>query len=274
MGRKISSVALLMVLTITGFAQTEVKKLDRSKKFYAYWGWNRSSYTKSDIRVYGGDHDITLYDVEAKDLQSKFDLKTYFFVTRISIPQTNLKVGYYLNEKYSVAAGFDHMKYKIVNGQTAKVTGTIDRDGSPFKGEYNNQDVVISNEFLRYNHTDGLNYVFGEINRHDEWLDLAKSRFRVSSEVGVGAALLRPRTDVVFLGSKGPNVYHNAGYGVNAKVGLNILLFNHVSIMSEVKPGYINMQHIQATAKKDGHAAQHFGFLQYNILLGATFGFK
>jgi len=272
--KKVCSVAILLVLAMAGMAQSEVKKLDRSKKFYAYWGWNRSSYTKSDIRVFGDDHDITLSDVEANDLQSKFDLKTYFFVTRISIPQTNLKVGYYLNEKYSVAAGFDHMKYKIVNGQTVKVSGTINRDGSPFNGNYDNQDVVITNEFLRYNHTDGLNYVFGEINRHDEWLDLAQSKLRISSEVGVGIALLRPRTDVVFLSRKGPNVYHNAGYGVNAKVGVNLLLFNHISIMSELKPGYINMQHIQATAKKDGHASQHFGFLQYNILLGATFGIK
>ncbi|MBO6518084.1 MAG: hypothetical protein JJ975_16215 [Bacteroidia bacterium] len=242
-----------------------------SDKFYLYWGWNRGWYTKSDIRLYGSDHDFTLEDVRAEDLQTDFSVKEYFYITRISIPQTNLKLGYFLNEKYSIAAGFDHMKYRIVEDQSVRITGDIDRVSS-YQGRYENEDITLSRDFLMYNHTDGLNYVFGEFNRHDELFSMVNGKVQLRSELGVSVALLRPKTAVRFLEVKGPNVYHNAGYGVNGKVGLNLLLFRHISLMTELKGGYINMPNIRATANKEGQASQQFGFLQANVLLGATFG--
>lgn len=277
MKKAVLALALLLSLVVDATAQTTSTSRDNSfklgDKFYLYWGWNRSRYTKSDIRLYGTDHDFTMTDVKAKDLQTDFSLKEYFFITRLSIPQTNLKAGYFLNEKYSIAAGFDHMKYKVVNGQSVNIDGRIDRV-SAYKGEYHDTSIVISEDFLHFDHTDGLNYVFGEINRHDQWLNLARGKVRISSETGVGLAILRPRTAVTFLNEKGPNVYHFAGYGVNGKVGLNFLLFRHISLMTEVKGGVINMPNIRATANKDGKAKQHFGFIQANCLIGATFGIR
>ncbi|PKP15076.1 MAG: hypothetical protein CVU07_11630, partial [Bacteroidetes bacterium HGW-Bacteroidetes-23] len=36
-------------------------------KFYLYWGGNRETFSKSDIRFKGADYDFTLYDVSAHD---------------------------------------------------------------------------------------------------------------------------------------------------------------------------------------------------------------
>ncbi len=266
---------LLVISSLGVMAQTTVqtKKLDFENKFYVSWGWNRGWYTKSDIHMVGDDYDFTLKDVSASDRQSEFSLKKYLFLTQFSVPQTNLKLGYYLNKNYSVSVGFDHMKYVVDQYQNTTITGHIDRDGK-YKGVYTNDEINLAYDFLRFEHTDGLNYVFLEINRHDEWLDFAKSKVRVSTMFGAGPALLRPRTDVTLMMRQGRNVYHNAGFGVNGKAGINILLFNHITISSEVKAGYINMPNIHATEIKKDLANQQFGFLQANILMGATFGFK
>lgn len=38
----------------------------------AFWGWNRSGYTKSDIRFSGNGYDFTLNNVVAHDRPTKF----------------------------------------------------------------------------------------------------------------------------------------------------------------------------------------------------------
>ncbi|MFT5512743.1 MAG: hypothetical protein ACI8SE_001141 [Bacteroidia bacterium] len=270
-------VVTLLVVVLTSvplFGQTKKKGLDMGEKWYVNWGWNRGWYTKSDIHMIGNDYDFVLDNVQAKDRQSKFGFKEYLFITQLSVPQTNLKLGYFVNEHYSIAGGFDHMKYVMVRDQTTTITGNINRAGSLYNGSYDNDSIQLGYNFLRYEHTDGLNYVFLEWNRHDEWFNLKKSKVRISSVIGVGPALLRPRTDVTLMNRQGRNVYHNAGFGLNGKLGVNILLFNHFNITSEVKGGYINMQYIQATERKEDIAKQQFGFLQVNIQIGATLGFK
>lgn len=269
---RLLTVMLVLLATIPARAQQTSKEFQLSEKFYLYWGWNRGWYSKSDVHLFGSDHDFVLHDAEARDLQSDFSFRKYFYITSLSVPQTNIKLGYYLNDKYSFAVGFDHMKYKLVQDQVTTITGSIDRPGSKYSGTYNGEDLVLDEHFLTYDHTDGLNYVFVEGNRHDQLFESTGGKFVLSAETGVGLALLRPRTAVRFLDVKGPNVYHNAGYGLNGKVGLNLRVFKHVSIMSELKAGYINMPHIRATANKEGEAEQHFWFLQSNLLLGATFG--
>ncbi|MFT5723376.1 MAG: hypothetical protein ACI9JN_000486 [Bacteroidia bacterium] len=268
-------VFLAVVLTsIPCFAQVNSNKLDLDNKWYVYWGWNRGWFTPSDIHMVGEDYDFVLDNVKAKDRQSTFGIKEYLFITQLSVPQTNVKLGYFLNKHYSVAGGFDHMKYVMIRDQETTITGEINRPGSVYKGTYNQDSIQLGYNFLRYEHTDGLNYVFLEMNRHDEWFDLSHSKIRISSVVGAGPALLRPRTDVTLLNRQGRNVYHNAGFGLNGKIGLEVLLFNHFNISSEVKGGYINMQYIQATERKADRAQQSFGFLQLNIMFGATFGIR
>ncbi|MCB9263098.1 MAG: hypothetical protein H6607_12050 [Flavobacteriales bacterium] len=240
-------------------------------KFYAHWGWNEDWYTKSDIRLHGSDYDFTLYDVKANDRQTPFSWASYFLINQISIPQTNLDLGYYFKENYSISAGFDHMKYVMPQDQTVAITGNISRAGSEYSGIYNNDSIQLTREFLRYEHTNGLNYVFLEINRHDQWLNLFNSNLKIGTSMGISPALLRPRTDVWFLRTHGPNVFHNAGYGINAKLGLNVILWKHFNLTTEIKGGYINMPNIRATADKEDLAQQHFGFLQANFLIGGTF---
>jgi hypothetical protein len=63
---------------------------------------------------------------------------------------------------------------------------------------------------------------------------------------GIGVGLLYPKTNSMLLGKERHDDFHVSGYGVSAKVGLNITFYKHFFIQTELKGGYINMP------KKDG----------------------
>lgn len=243
-------------------------------QFFLYWGWNQDRYTKSDIHFKGDDFDFTLYDVKAVDKQKKFTVDPYLNPLQFTVPQTNFRLGYFINDHYTVSFGFDHMKYVVAQYQTVKITGTISNTVTEYNGVYNNDDIEINPTFLLYEHTDGLNYINAEIRRHDDLFDFNRigvNNILIKMEEGFGFGGLYPKTDATLLSNPRNDEFHLAGYGCGAHVGLNITFFKHFFIQKEVKAGYINMPDIRVTSNKNDKADQHFFFLQSNFVFGANF---
>ncbi len=260
---------LLMVFSFS-FAQEEVLKNMNGKKgqFYFYWGWNEDAFSKSDIHFKGANYDFTLYDVIAKDRQNKFGLNPHFNLGSITIPQYNFRLGYYFHDKYNISIGVDHMKYVVKQLQTVNITGNINT-GSLFDGVYNNDAITIQENFLKFEHTDGLNYLNTEIRRVD---DIARfKKIAISLTEGAGFGVLFPRTNTTLLNKQRYDEFHVAGYGLGAMVGVNVTFFKHFFLQSELKGGFINMPNIRTTMSKTDTASQHFFFVQANIVFGATF---
>jgi hypothetical protein len=65
--------------------------------------------------------------------------------------------------------------------------------------------------------------------------------------------------------------FNVAGYGVSAKVGLNLTFFKYFFIQAELKGGYINMPNIKTTFDNADSASQHFMFFQRIIAFGGIF---
>ena len=126
------------------FGQKDVipkkKEIVNKGKFFVYWGWNRANYSDSDIHFTGNNYDFTLSDVTAQDRQTPFSFNDYLNPGRITIPQNNYRIGYFLKEHYTISIGVDHMKYVMDADQTVKINGEINT-GSPFDGVYNNDDI-------------------------------------------------------------------------------------------------------------------------------------
>lgn len=93
-------------------------------KIFISWGGNRGYFTNSDIRFKGEDYDFTLYGVKARDKPKGWHMD-YINPSRITIPQTNLKIGYFLSDHYSISIGFDHMKYVMQQDRSVKYSGII-----------------------------------------------------------------------------------------------------------------------------------------------------
>ena len=255
------------------FGQTNVvnSKAYQKGDIYVYWGWNRGFYTNSDIHFKGEHYDFQLDNVVAKDRQSKFNLDPYLNPVKLTIPQTNFRIGYFINDHYNVSFGFDHMKYVVQANQTVKINGEIDNTETVYDGRYENEDIIISPDFLEFEHTDGLNYINLSLRRVDEVLDLNKVKLYVTG--GVDAGVLVPRTDSDFLNFGENDKYHLSGFGGSLVAGLNLTFFDFLFVQSEIKGGYINMPDMRTTSSKLDKASQSFFFGQYNIVIGGIFHF-
>jgi hypothetical protein len=247
-------------------------KTSKKHSIYTYWGWNRSYYTKSNIHFQGRNYDFTLFDVIAKDRQSKFDLKTYFAPRNITIPQYNFRLGYFLNDKISLSFGADHMKYVMQNNEIVKIDGEISQTGTKYDKNYDKEDILLSTDFLMFEHTDGLNYENIELRYHHDLI--VKNKWNLTFLEGIGIGALIPRTNTTLLNNKRYDQFHLSGYGLSAVAGINFEFFTYFFIQFEGKLGFINMPDIRTTEFKVDRASQHFFFFQYNGLFGFRFPLK
>ena len=170
----ISSIRLLFLsLSLSFFTNSSAQNTGDYNKgdIYAYWGWNWSWYTKSNIHFTGNDYDFILHNVSAQDRQTKFQFGKYFTPKNISIPQYNFRIGYFINDNIDISFGIDHMKYVLEQNQLGRISGFIQNSGTIYDGFYDNSLLPISDGFLQFEHSDGLNYINFEIRKHHTFLE-------------------------------------------------------------------------------------------------------
>ena len=276
---------ILIVFSIQGQSQetiletTAIKTNFKTKnkgKLYFYWGWNKAQYSYSDITFKGDDYNFTLYNIAAKDRQNPWDADLYLNPTNITIPQTVARVGYFFHDNWNFSMGFDHMKYVMVEQQPATIDGYIDLNNpvSEFNGVYNNEYIYIDEDFLEFEHTDGLNYINVEISRVDNLGDYLKwnsDKIQLNLIESFGAGILYPKTNSTLLSKQRYDDFHLAGFGLSLKAGVNLTLFNHFLIQTEFKTGYIDMANIRTTNSTSDSASQELFFFQRNISFGYIF---
>ena len=283
--KKINSCLFLTIFILTQSLFAQEKEANPAKytahnkgKMYIYWGGNRESFSKSDIHFKGDDYDFTLNNIQASDKPKGWHVD-YLNPSRMTIPQTNFRIGYFINDHYNISLGLDHMKYVMNQAQIATISGVVGNSYPQFAGTYlpsgNNTIDLTDGEFLTFEHTDGLNYINTEIGRVNDISKLFKIKntdvFQVNILEGVGAGLLYPKTNSKLLGKERHDDFHISGFGVSAKVGLNLTFFKHYFIQAEIKGGYINMNDIRTTFDLADRASQHFLFLQRIIAFGGIF---
>ena len=274
---------VLALLTITSFAQTENQvdlPIQKEKytahnkgKFFFYWGGNRAYYSTSDIRFTGADYDFTLNDVTAQDKPKGYHVD-YINPSRMTIPQTNFRMGYFFNDHYNISVGVDHMKYVMQQDKVVNFTGNYPNEGAFGESLPGNQ-VLLTEKFLTFEHTDGLNYINSEITRVDDiskWFNLPNTdKFQINFSEGLGAGVLLPKTNTKLFAKERHDEFHLSGFGVSAKAGLTFTFYKHFFIQTELKTGYIQMNDIRTTFDSADKAQQNFWFLQSMIAFGGIF---
>jgi len=262
---------LLAWLSISAAIPTVAQQPSKKGDFYLYWGWNGSNYTKSNTTFSGEGYDFTIHKMQATDRQSPLSWD-YINPTQMTIPQYNLRFGYFVTDRLSISLGTDHMKYVMVQNQMATINGNINIPGNEFNGAYNNTQQKLTPEFLKFEHTDGLNYANAEV-RYELplyfWKLSKKGKgINFSALGGVGAGVLYPKTNTSLLGMPRYDEFHVAGWGTSAVVGVKAKFLKYLFIQAEFKGGYIDMPNIRTTQSTADKAQQSFGYIQYNILFG------
>lgn len=244
-------------------------------KFFVFWGGNRGYYTNSDITFSGENYKFTLRDVQAVDRPKGWHID-YINPVRLTIPQTNARIGYFINDHYAISAGVDHMKYVMKQDQVVPMNGYIAK-GTPHDGTYNEAQKLLTEDFLTFEHTDGLNYVTLEFSRVDDiskWFGIRNTDvFQVNLTEGIGIGALFPKTNTKLLNQERYDEFHWSGYGSSIKGGLHLVFFKHLMLIGELKGGYIWMNDIRTTANPSDKASQDFFFFQTILALGGIFRF-
>lgn len=269
---------LILAMSSTVFSQENAEDIKKEQKgnkgkMYVLWGWNRGFYSDSDIHFKGENYDFVLKGVEGNDRITPFSAKKYLNPKNITIPQTNFRIGYFFHDNYTVSLGLDHMKYVMPNYKTVQIEGTINA-GTPFDGVYNGEDILVTDQFLTFEHTDGLNYINMEVNRFDNLNKLLKfdtGFMDVNLTEGIGGGILYPKTNATLFGGERYDDFDVSGYGLSAKVGLNLTFWNHFFIQSDYKVGYINMSDIKISESSADSASQDFTFFEATIMFGVRF---
>ncbi|HSU28647.1 MAG TPA: hypothetical protein VLJ68_09720 [Chitinophagaceae bacterium] len=234
------------------------------------WGWNRAVYTKSNIIFKGDDYDFILFDVVAHDHPSKPISLKYLIPKNLTLPQTNLRISYFIKDNLALCFADDHMKYVMDQDQTVDMKGTITRNGN-YKGVYDGK-IQLTSDFLTFEHTDGLSYINFELEKYYSWHHSKNNKTRISGFWGGGTGFLFPRTNVRLLDYERSDRYHIAGFGLSAKAGIQVNFFRNFIIKAENKLGYINMPDIKLhkTGIK-GRGEQDFCFAEWYITFGVAF---
>ncbi len=264
---------ILLAISINAQENQKNKKTNKGKLFM-YWGWNWAGYSDSDIHFKGNNYDFILQDVSAQDTPSDFTFKKYFGIKNLTKPQTNARIGYFFKENYTISIGVDHMKYVVDNDQFVDIDGNINIGNNKYNGVYTGQQIQLTEDFLRLEHTDGLNYINMQLYRFDDisrFFGLDSESFQINITEGFGAGILYPKTDTTLLGQERHDDYHISGFGFSAGFGLNITFLKHFFIQADLKGGYINMPNVKISTNSLDSASQDFFFLPNNTLIGGKF---
>lgn len=260
---------LLFVFVTCSFIAQGKPEAFKKGSFYFYWGWNRSYYSPSTIHFSGRTYDFQLYDVVAVDRQSPFDPSLYFKPSKMTIPQYNARIGYYFKHNLQISLGVDHMKYVMLHDQPSTINGYIYNSNTTYDGVYVNQPFTIGQDFLKFEHTDGLNYINSELRK--SMLLLNVKHFQTTFLFGGGLGVLLPKTNTTLLANPRYDAFHLAGYGVDGLMSLQLNFFKYFFVQGEAKMGFIHMPDIRTTMNASDRASQMFLYNQFNINFGLQF---
>lgn len=238
---------------------------------FIFWGWNRAAFSKSDIRFRGNGYDFTLNNVVAHDRPSELNL-TYIDPTKLSTPQFNFRFAYFIKDNLALVVAQDHMKYVMDQEQTVDYNGKV-TDPKYAAMVQNGQVNLADEQFLTFEHTDGLNYVNVGLEKYKNLS--SKKNFDIFWAYGGGAGVLFPKSNVKLFGNERSDRYHIAGFGLDARSSISFVFWNHIMARVEGKFGYINMPDIKTTLNnKPDKASQDFVFYQVNFGVGYVFNRK
>ena len=258
-------------LSISLQAQDAVKP--ERPRFFAYWGWNRDVYSASDIHFQGDGYNFTLSHVAAHDKPIPLAFDPYFHPTKVTIPQTNARIGLMVKPNLSLSLTLDHMKYVMEQDEDVKTRGVIHL-GTPYDGSHRGDFVHTNKDFLKFEHTDGLNYISTELRHYSPLLSLHRGKFLhldIDATQGFGAGFLLPKTNCTLLGKPRHDDFHLSGWGSHVLSGLQFRFWKYFLIEPELKGGFINLPDIRTTSDPTDRADQHFWYGSFDVLVGGAF---
>ena len=268
------SFGLFLSLDSATFAQ-ELNQSDKGS-FYFYWGYNRSAYTKSDLHLVGRGYDFTIKNMSASDNPEKLS-STYLDPKWLTVPQFNLRLGYFFKDKWAVSLGYDHMKYLMRHEQDVTLNGFIEPGISNlWGGQYNNEVSTTNYDDIHYENSNGLNYIRVELARYFDLLALGKNNwFRLRAQVAAATGILYSVNDLNFNNQFDRSTHSISGYGISIHPGVRLEFLNHIFIQTNLALGFNHQINVRTRPEdKSSYARHSYGFLASELVIGYAWRFN
>lgn len=276
---KLGILGLFICIAFASFSQTKRKVSTNKGTVFAQWGYNRTHYTKSNLRVVGPGYDLTLSGAKAVDRPEPFSAKAYLDPTNITVPQFNLRVGYYYKDKWAISFGYDHFKYVFNDKNKVTLSGKIDPGVdtvSNWSGTYSGESIVTDYNNFHYENTNGMNFIRVELTRSFDLYRPRKTKnFGIVGNVGLSAGTILSVNDFNFLGQFDRVTYSISGYGLAAETSLRFEFFKHLFLQTSLNSGFVHQLKVRTRPNDaSSYARQALGYVEYNVLLGGLFYLK
>ena len=223
---------------------------------YFSWGYNRDVYTRSDIRfrnTTSDNYDFTFVNARASD---KPDFKEFWRFSSWTIPQYDMTLGYFFNDKHDLGLelNWNHLKYVVNDNQVIHVRGQI-------RGQAIDKDTLVTPDFVHLQHTNGNNYMLVNLVKRQK---LRVGRHLALSAIGkVGAGPLVSYTISTVLGNHSEGPFHYHGWVAGASLGARVDIFRYFFLQSDVQGAFADYTNTWLGADHEGRATHVFGSGQF-----------
>lgn len=187
------------------------------REFFISWGYNGDAYAKSDIHFSQPSlgNEFTLAGVQARDSKGWTDL----FNHSLFVPQYNIRIGMFFNDRWGIELAHDHMKWIVRQDQDVRMTGTLN-------GEPVDTTVTLTPDVLRYQLNNGANPLFINLIRRFRVLREPRQFGHVSLLAKAGGGFANPHTENTVFGQpneKGFQFFQGWNVDAAAAVRVDIL---------------------------------------------------
>lgn len=240
----------------------EVQKVPDTggREFFFSWGYNGDSYANSDIHFSQPSlgNDFKFVDVRIRDSKTWTDL----FNHSLFVPQYNVRLGVFFNEKWGLEVALDHMKWIVREDQQVRMTGTL--NGAPIDTQ-----ITLTKDVLRYQLNNGANPIFFNLVRRYR---LAGTRgrtgyFTLLAKAGGGFAV--PHTENTVFGKPNDKGFQPfIGWDLDAGIAGRVHLYRFIYFEAEQKFVYARYHGVkidQGTARNSVKASE------FTFNFGASF---
>ena len=232
--------------------------------FYLTWGYNRDWYTKSTIHFHNtttDNYDFTFINAKAHD---RPDLHDFYKLNALTIPQYDLNLGYFFNDKHDlgIELSWDHLKYVVTDNQVIHVQGQI-------RGHSIDKDTLVTPDFVHLQHTNGNNYLMLNLVKRQKLWHAKNLQLSAIGKVGGGPLISYTISSV--LGNVDDGYFHYHGVVAALSGGLRFDLFTYFFLQTDLQGAWVDYTNTKLGADHQGLSTQHFYSLQYKYAFGFNY---
>ena len=261
MNKSLFLLNFLIIFSLNRSIAQQNKKSSKKVTAYFSWGYNRESYSNSDIHFKNtstANFDFVLLDAAAHDKPGFTDGLQKFLSTDLTIPQYNFHIGCLFNNKrkLGIELSWDHLKYVVNDNATMHIKGQIN-------GNAIDKDTFVTPDFIHLQHTNGNNYLMLNLVKTRQ---LYKNKYLSFDMLGkVGAGPLVSFSISTILGDRNEGRFRIHGFVAGASLATRICFCKYLFIQPSFQYAFAN--YLSTELGKDAVGRATHTFSSYTFML-------